>query len=256
MRGVGWRYIKPDAQRDDQTERRPEMEDRIQDVIIPRLITELRKEGIAGLPEYERRLRNNAGNTEVFKDLLLEADAALMFSRHGFKVTIQEKPDLRIELDGEVAYAEVKHFLEKDQDQIDEQDMRDGEDLVPTGILTPTEGSEAWEQLAGVAIRKINRYKEGAPIILVIATDSNSVDGSILPTAVHLYNEQAFSDPCLRKLNAFMLIDQWVELRANRNVYFCQTAYATTPISSKLIDALASIQRWSTPRNITSIGYR
>lgn len=235
------------------------MEDRIQDVIIPHLITELRKEGIAGLPEYERRLRNNAGNTKVFKNLLFEADAALMFSRHGFKVTIreeQEPPDLRIELDGEVAYAEVKHFLEKEQDQNDEQAMRDSEDLVPTGILTPTEGSEAWEQLAGVAIRKVNQYREGAPNILVIATDSNSVDGSILPTAVHLYNEQTFSDPCLRKLNAFMLIDQWVELRANRNVYFCQTAYATTPISSRLIDALFSIQRWSTPRNITSIGYR
>jgi hypothetical protein len=241
------------------------MEDRIQDVIIPRLITELRKEGIAGLPEYERKLRNNAGNIEVFKDHLFEADAALMFSCHGFKVTMRDKPDLRIELDGEVAYAEVKHFREKERDQIDEQAMRDSEDLVPTGILTPTERYEAWKQLAGcepsedykgVAIGKVNQYKEGAPNILVIATDSNSVDGSILPTAVHLYNGQAFSDPCLRKLNAFMLIDQWVELRANRNVYFCQTAYATTPMSSKLIDALTSIQRWSTPRNITSIGYR
>jgi hypothetical protein len=236
------------------------MEDRIRD-----LITELRKEGIAGLPEYERKLRNNAGNRKKLEDLLFEADAALMFRHHGFKVTIQEEhdpPDLRIELGGEVAYAEVTHILEREQDQIDEQAMRDSEDLVPTGILTP---HKAWEQLAGrkpsegyegVAIKKAKQYKEGFPNILVIATDSNSVNGIILPTAVHIYNKEASSDPSLRKLNAFMLIDQWVELRANRNVYFCQTAYATTPMSSKMINALASIQRWSTPRNITSIGYR
>jgi len=231
------------------------MEDRIQDVIIPHLITELRKEGVAGLPEYERRLRNNAGDTEVFKDLLFEADAALMFLHHGFEVTLREKPDLRIEWNGEVAYAEVKHFREKEQDRIDEQAMYESEDLVPVGILVPTEGSEAWEQIANVAVRKVNQYKEDAPNILVIATNSNSIDGIILPTAVHLYNEQASSDPRLHKLNAFVLIDQWIELRTNRNVYFCQTACAVTPLSSKMIDALTSIQQWSTPKNITSIRY-
>jgi hypothetical protein len=231
------------------------MEDRVQDTIIPHLIAELRKEGIAGLPEYEQRLRNNAGNNTNFYDLLHEADTALMFSRHGFKVTLRERPDLRIELDGEVAYVEVKHFREKKQDRIDIQAMRDSEDLVPVGILTPTEGSEAWEQLAKVAIRKANQYIEGAPNILTIATGSNSVDGSKLPTAVHLYNKRAASDPCLRKLNAFILIDQWFEPQENRNVFFCQTAYAATPVSSRLVDALANIQRWSTPRTITSIRY-
>lgn len=232
------------------------MGDRIQNLVIPHLITELEKEGIAELAEYEQRLRDNAGDMEVFKDLLFEADAALMFSRHGFKVTIREKPDLRIELDGEVAYAEVKHFREKEQDRIDEQAMRDSEDLIPVGILSPTEGSEAWEQIANVAISKVNQYREDAPNILVIATNSNSVDGSILPTAVHIYNEQASSDLRLCKLNAFMLIDQWIELGTNRNVCFCQTAYTVTPLSTKLADALANIQRWSTPKNIISVRYR
>jgi hypothetical protein len=232
------------------------MEDRIRDVIIPHLITELRKEGVAGLSEYERRLRNNAGDTEVFKDLLFEADAALMFLHHGFEVTLREKPDLRIEWNGKVAYAEVKHFREKEQDRIDEQAMCESENLVPVGILVPTEGSEAWEQIATVAVRKVDQYKKDAPNILVIATNSNSIDGIILQTAVHLYNEQASSDPRLHKLNAFVLIDQWIGLRTNRNVYFCQTACVVTPLSSKLIDALTSIQQWSTPKNITSIRYR
>lgn len=229
------------------------MEDRIQNVIVPQLIAELRKEGVAGLAEYERRLRNNAGETEVFKDLLLEADTALMFLHHGFKVALRESPDLRIECDGEVAYAEVKHFREKEQDRIDEKAMYESEDLVPVGMLVPTEGSEAWEQIANVAVRKANQYMEDAPNLLIIATSSNSVDGTILPTAVHLYDEQASGNPRLRRLNAFVLIDQWIELHTNRNVYFCQTTCAAIPLSRKMIDALASIERWSTPHNITRI---
>jgi hypothetical protein len=236
------------------------MEDRVQNVIIPHLIAELRKEGIAGLVEYERRLRDNARNEEVLGDLLFEADAALMFSRHAFKVTIRERPDLRIDWNDEAVYAEVKHFREKEQDRTDEQTMRRSEDLVPTGILTPTEGCEAWEQIAKVAIGKVDQYKEDAPNILVIATDSNSVNGSILPTVVHIYDEQANSDPRLHRLNAFMLMDRWYlwikELSVEKNVYFCQTAHAKTPMGEELINTLASIQRWSTPRNITSIRYR
>ena len=236
------------------------MEDRVQNVIIPHLIAELHKEGIAGLREYERRLRDNAGNKEVLGDLLFEADAALMFSRHGFKVTIRERPDLRIDWNDEAVYAEVKHFREKEQDKTDEQTMRRSEDLVPTGILTPTEGCEAWEQIAKVAIGKVDQYKEDAPNILIIATDSNSVGGSILPTAVHVYDEQANRDLRLHRLNAFMLMDRWClwikELSVEKNVYFYQTAHAKTPMGKGLINTLASIQRWSTPRNITSIRYR
>ena len=236
------------------------MEDRVRNVIIPHLIAELCKEGIAGLEEYERRLQDNAGNEEVFRDLLFEADAALMFSRHRFKVTIRERPDLRIDWNDEAVYAEVKHFREKEQDRTDEQTMQRSEELVPTGILTPTEGCEAWEQIAKVAIGKVDQYKEDAPNILVVATDSNSVDGCILPTAVHIYDKQANGNPRLHRLNAFMLMDQWYlwinELSVEKNVYFCQTAHTKTPMSEGLINALASIQRWSTPRNITNIQYR
>jgi hypothetical protein len=138
--------------------------------------------------------------------------------------------------------------------------MRRSEDLVPTGILTPIEGGEAWEQIANVAIGKVDQYKEDAPNILVIATDSNSVGGSILPTAVHIYDEKANSDPRLHRLNAFILMDQWYrwieELSVEKNVYFCQTTHAKTPMSEELINTLENIQRWSTPRNITSIRYR
>jgi hypothetical protein len=237
------------------------MKDRIQSLIISHLITQLDKEGITGLKGYEQRLKANIAVMGNFKDLLFEADAALMFSRHGFKVTIQEKPDLRIELDGEVAYAEVKHFREKGQDRIDEKAMQCSEDLVSVGNLVPSEGDEAWQQIVKVAIRKAKQYVDNAPNLLVIATDSNSVNGFCLSTAVHLYNEQAAksNDLCLRKLNALMLVDMVNELwtgSGSKNVFFCQTACATAPLSAKLVHALANIQRWSTPQNITRIPYR
>ena len=116
------------------------------------LITQLKKEGIYGLADYEQRLTENTGDIEVFKDLLFEARAALMFSRHSFKVTIREKPDLCIEMDKEVVYAEVKHFREKEQDRIDEKAMRESDDLVLIGNTVLLEGVDAEQQIANVAI--------------------------------------------------------------------------------------------------------
>jgi hypothetical protein len=231
------------------------MGDRIQDLVIPHLITELRKRGILGLDEYETRLRANAGSIGVFNDLLFEADVALMFSDNGFQVTIREKPDIKIECNGERAYVEVKHFRKKTQDFADEQAMRESDDLVPVGVLTPTEGAEAWDQMVSVAIGKEKQYKEDAPNILVIATSSSAVSGLKLPTAVNIYNEKAGSEPRLRKLNAFMLIDQWIDISRNKNVYFYQTAFAATRMSSNLVDRLANIRRWQTPWDIIKVRY-
>jgi hypothetical protein len=218
------------------------------------LIAALRKKGIAGLVEYETRLRDNARNEEVIGDLLFEAHAAWMFSDHGFKVTIRERPDLQICRNDEAVYAEVKHFREKRQDRDDEEIMRTSKDLVSTGILTPTEGCEAWEQIANVAIGKVGQYKEDAPNILVIATDSNSINGHVLSTAVHLYNEEARKEGSLQKLNAFMLVDRWFlwlpDESTERNVYFCPTARCLTPLGKGLASSLADIQRWSTPPNM------
>lgn len=233
------------------------MKDRIQRLVVPHLIAQLKKEGIAGLEGYEQRLNASTPAMENFKDLLFEADAALMFFRHGFKVTMREKPDLRIELDGEIAYAEVKHFREKPQDRIDEKAMRDSEDPVPVGILSRQ--PNPWQQIVNVAIDKAEQYVEDAPNLLVIASDSNAVDGSVLPTGVHLYDREAAkagANSLLCRLNAFLLVDMVNEVwtgGGGRNVYFCPTAYVTVPISAELANALSSIQRWSTPRDVTDI---
>jgi hypothetical protein len=223
------------------------------DKLITPLLTELKKAGIQGLLEYEDRLRNNYGKKERFIDLLFEADTALMFSQHGLNVRIREKPDLQVGLGGEIVYAEVTHFWEKDQDKIDKCAMKNSEDLIPVGNLKLTEGAEAWEEIAKKAVCKVSQYKSDSPNILVIATNSDAVNGIILPTAVNDYNERASRDINLRKLNALLLIDQWISVSLNRNVYFYQTSNALVTFGSKLKKAIADIHYWITSRSIASI---
>lgn len=222
---------------------------------IDRLMTLLREEGIEGLADYEQRLVNNAGSAKVFCDLVHESSAALMFSRNGFKVTIREKPDLRVELDDDVIYAEVKHFREKDQDRVDEKAMGESEDLVLVGSTVFLEGIAAWQQIANVAARKASQYMADAPNLLVIASDSNCISGTILSTAVDIYNERVSksNDLCLRRLNGFMLMDQWISpgVRSeqligagSRSVFFRPTACAAIRLSAKLTNALGSIRNW------------
>lgn len=222
---------------------------------IGRLLALLRAEGIKGLADYEQRLVNNAGNADVFADLVFESSAALMFLRHGFKVAIREKPDLQVELDNEVIYAEVKHFREKEQDRIDEKAMRESEGLVPVGNTVLLEGVAAWQQIANVAARKAGQYMANAPNLLVIASDSNCIKGIMLSTAVNVYNEKVAqsNDLRLRRLNGLMLMDQWIwpggrleQLigSGNRSVIFRPTGCAAVPLSTKLTNALQSIRSW------------
>ena len=176
-----------------------------------------------------------------------------MFLHHGFKVTMRDSPDLYIQMFGEALYAEVKHFHEKQQDIIDEQKMRESDDLVMVGNTIPLEGSAPWEQVAQVAIKKAAQYMRDAPNILVIETDSNSVKGITLQTAVNIFDEKSRasgeSSP-LRRLNGFILIDQWIWPGDNvewlgsgyRNIIFHQTRYATIPLGSKLVNAISSIR--------------
>jgi len=76
---------------------------------ITQCVAKLKVAGVGGLAQYERRLHHNAKSVSVLKDLFFEGRAALMFQRNGFKVTLREKPDLQLELDEEMVYAEVKH---------------------------------------------------------------------------------------------------------------------------------------------------
>ena len=126
---------------------------------------------------------------------------------------------------------------------------------MPVGNTVLLEGVEAWQQIANVAIRKANQYMEDAPNLLVIASDSNCISGIILSTAVRVYNEHVCKSPDLRlrRLNALILMDQWIwpgdrleQLigAGNRSVIFCPTASVTVSLSTRLRDTLSNIREW------------
>jgi hypothetical protein len=123
---------------------------------IDQLVAQLRGKGAIGVEQYEVKLKSNAKNIAVLDDLLFEGRAALLFLANAFKVTLRDSPDLKMELDNEVVYAEVKHFREKEQDRRDEKAMSETRELlVEIGDTTATEGSSVWEQIAVVA--RMNR---------------------------------------------------------------------------------------------------
>jgi hypothetical protein len=171
-------------------------------------VSQLRREGIGGFEQHEHKLTDNLRNLSVLNDLFLEGRAALMFQRNGFRVVLREKPDLQLELNKEIVYAEVKHFQRKEQDRIDEEAMRKASGLlVPIGDTTPTEGDPVWKQIANVAIRKASQYMEGAANVLLIESSSESLE-MMLATAVNEYDDEIprRSDPRLRRLSAFILV--------------------------------------------------
>lgn len=114
----------------------------------------LQGEGIKGVQEYCEKLAPNWKTPAVYRDLLSEAYAALMFVRSSFGVTMRESPDLRLDRGGHTLGAEVKRFHRKLQDDIDDQRMQKG--FTRYGDTVPTEGKEGWEQVAEVAEKKFS----------------------------------------------------------------------------------------------------
>ena len=217
--------------------------------LIGQHVVQLRGKGAIGVDQYEQKLKNNVKNKAVLCDLFLEGRAALLFLNNGFIVTFRDSPDLRIELDNEVVYAEVKHFREKEQDRLDEKAMSETRGLSgPIGDTTATEGSEVWDQIVEVAISKADQYIINAPNILIIESSSDSASQT-LPTAAHNYNGKVreTNDPRLRRLNALMLVNIGLVNIGSRNsglynIEFCPLYYVDTPMSDRLISALFNIR--------------
>lgn len=216
---------------------------------IDQYVTQLIRMGAIGVEQYEQKLKNNAKNIARLDDLFFEGRAALLFLKNRFKVTLRESPDLKIELDNEVVYVEVKHFGKKEQDRIEEKAMSETKDLlVPIGDTTATEGSTVWEQIANVAIHKAGKdqYMMNAPNILIIESSSDSTSLT-LSSAAHEYNDRVrkTNDPRLRRLNALMLVNCCLYGFGNSGTYnteFCLLDYIDTPMSKRLTSTLFYIQ--------------
>jgi len=218
------------------------------DQAISQSIDRLTAQGATGLDQYEQKLRNNAKKLVVLSNMLFEGQAALMFLQNGFKVAMRGEvpgeagPDLRIELDREVVYVEVTHFLEKEQDRLDDKSMSETAGrLVQYGDTVELEGAPPWEQIAKVARRKVGQYMAGVSNILVVESSSPSTE-LVLGSAVHQYDDEVLKsdDLRLRRLSGIMLVQtDWIAIA--RNVDFCPTAHAAAPLSARVASTLYSI---------------
>ena len=200
------------------------------DQIIGYYLYRLRAGGARNVEEYETRLRQNAGSLANLNNYLSEAAAALMLLDCGADVTMQDRPDLAAVLRGERFYAEVKHFNRKAQDDINDAAVRNAPEFefVRMEDTTRTEGKSPYRQIADVAIKKADQYREGEINILIIDSDSETL---------HLMarsGAQEFSDDKqglplyspLHRLNGIMLMTSLMGVRGGHwNVEFAVTRH-------------------------------
>lgn len=214
-------------------------------------VEEIRKlleaEGVRAVQEYCERLKAQRKNSSVYRDLLSEAYAALMFARSDFEVKMRDRPDLRLDCKGVVFGAEVKRFRRKEQDDIDERRMEEAQDFVSYGDTVPTEGKEAWRQVEDVAVRKCSQLWSGFPNVLVIQSSSpHCVEDTEVLTAVNsLADRHATGDSGdMGKLNGILLMSLEDNISQKRNVYFFEAHKASVPLPVEVRQALNAITEW------------
>ena len=205
------------------------------------------------MQEYCEKLAHNWKTPAVYRDLLSEAYAALMFARSGFEVVMRESPDLRLDYNGQVLGAEVKRFHRKQQDDIDDQRMQ--KEFTRYGDTVPTERKEAWKQVGEVAVKKSSQLWAGLPNVLVIESSSpNCVKNIEILTAVNSLGDQNARGIVgdIGRLNGivFISLDYFMNLEYNvsqqRSVYFFEARQASVPLPSELRQALEAITEWRT----------
>jgi hypothetical protein len=168
-------------------------------------------------------------------------------------------------LGGEIVGAEVKHFLEKEQDRLDDNAMaRVADVLVPIGDTT-TEGAQPWEQICSVAVKKAKagQYLENVPNILIVESSSEALQ-EMTETAVNQYYDELHrsrNDPLLRgllrRLNGIMLVNtRSVGFSATGpyNVEFCEIYDHAVPMSKNVIEAIRNVGL-GLPFRPTVLGY-
>ncbi len=226
--------------------------------VVCQQLAQLRSKGVIDVEVYEQKLNDNANDENNLKNHMAEGRAALLFLNNGFTVKMRESPDLEIAFNRETVYVEVKRFRPKEQDLLDKKAMEEQsrkyehsgneEDniLVPIGDTTVTEGKPVWAQMADVAQSKVGQYKEAAPNILMIASDSDSTEAT-LTAAAHEVEERIREGPDARlsKLNAMILINcglYTVGRDGPYNVEFCLLATGVTQMSHDMVQRLATIK--------------
>jgi hypothetical protein len=210
------------------------------------LLARFRAAAATGVDAYECNLRTNEKDPNVWLDLFFEGRAALMFLAHHWKIHLRDSPDLEMHYDGEVLYAEVKHFRYKVQDAADELAMQAAglDELVPYGELIQSEGKHAWEQIRDVTIKKTAQCIPDVPNILVIESSSVSLE-LMAGSATHAIDaacEAGFHE--LSRFSGIMLVEAtgWT-WSGEAEIEFCPTSHALAPLTKSLtrpLDLLCS----------------
>ena len=173
----------------------------------------LRERGAHNVDEYEGRLRSNAGSGANLNNYLSEAAAALMLLGYGAEVTMQDRPDLAAVLKGERFYAEVKHFNRKTQDDLNDDALRNTPEFefVRLEDTARSEGKTPYRQIADVAIKKADQYREGEINILIIDSDSETLHLMARSGAQEFSDDKQLAplDSPLHRLNGIMLMTSW-----------------------------------------------
>ena len=212
-------------------------------------VAEIRKllesEGVKGVATYCDKLAPNLKTPSVYRDLLSEAYAALMFVRSGFDVTMRESPDLQVDYSGCIMGVEVKRFHRKHQNNLDDQSME--REFTQYGNTVPTEGKEAWEQVREVAEKKSTQLLDGVPNVLTIESSSPNCieDAEILFAASDLSanNSRGISGD-IGKLNGFVFMSLEYNISQQRSVYFFEIKPATVTLPGELRLSLDAITDW------------
>jgi len=196
------------------------------DDIITNVRIRLEKAHVKGIPEYIKKLQDNSSSPN-FEDFRLEGEAAIMFSKADFCVTLRESPDLALKFNSEQFYAEVKHFRLKRQDQI-------------VNTVPP-----AWKQVYDVAKKKIKQYKEHVSNILVIGNNDDCIEELDIPKAISMIKNDIRSGKCpgFAKLNGILFISlDWYNISQRREVYFYHTRNPAVSLSRELFFLLYEIR--------------
>ena len=107
---------------------------------------------------------------------------------------------------------------------------------------TRTEGKTPYRQIADVAIKKADQYREGKINILIIDSDSETLDLMAESGAREFSDDKRCEPPDspLHRLNGIMIISPLIGFCGGpRNVDFATTEYPACRMSSKLRRALA-----------------
>jgi hypothetical protein len=215
--------------------------------IIGYYVDRLQAAGAHNVNAYEARLRQNAGNVPNLNNYLSEAVAALMLLEYGAEVNMQDRPDLAVVLKGERFYAEVKHFNRKKQDDLNDDAERSAPEFefIRLGDTTRSEGKSPYRQIADVAIKKADQYREGEINILIIDSDSETLH-LMARSGAQDFNDDKQREPLgspLHRLNGIMLITSLIGVRGGPwNVDFAITRRPARCMSFRLLRALVEIK--------------